>query len=84
MGVIDTRTFKSGNSIAVRLPRELGYAENEAIRIENDGKVLTIRPAIDAAAARRKVEAFVARRRARTPIGEIGERLPFDWPTRAE
>jgi antitoxin VapB len=36
MGVV-TKTFKSGNSVAVRLPKELGIAEGIQLEIEETG-----------------------------------------------
>jgi antitoxin VapB len=36
MGSI-TKTFKSGNSVAVRLPKELGIAEGTVLEIEQTG-----------------------------------------------
>lgn len=36
MGVM-TKTFKSGNSVAVRLPKELGIAEGTELEIEATG-----------------------------------------------
>jgi antitoxin VapB len=40
-----TRVFKSGNSLAVRIPKELGFSEpNEDVEIERQGNALIIRP----------------------------------------
>lgn len=36
MGAV-TKTFKSGNSIAVRLPKDLGIAEGTELEIEETG-----------------------------------------------
>lgn len=36
MGAV-TKTFKSGNSVAVRLPKELGIAEGTEVEIEETG-----------------------------------------------
>lgn len=36
MGAV-TKTFKSGNSVAVRLPKELGIAEGTELEIEETG-----------------------------------------------
>jgi antitoxin VapB len=36
MGAV-TKTFKSGNSVAVRLPKELGIAEGTELQIEETG-----------------------------------------------
>ncbi len=64
MGIVDSKTFKSGNSIAVRLPREVAFAPDIAVTIERHGNVLTIRPADDPAEAlarnRRLVEKLMA------------------------
>jgi antitoxin VapB len=40
-----TRVFKSGNSLAVRIPKELGLGEaGQDVEIERKGDVLVIRP----------------------------------------
>jgi antitoxin VapB len=83
MGIIDTRIFKSGNSMAVRLPKELGFEEGMAVQIERDGTGVTVRPTVDADAERRKVEAFVAEMLALGPVGVVGPREPIDIPDRA-
>jgi antitoxin VapB len=40
----DSKTFKSGNSEAVRLPKEVALGLNVAVTIRKDGDTLTIRP----------------------------------------
>jgi antitoxin VapB len=50
MGVVASKTFKSGNSIAVRLPKTIAFPADTPVTIERHGDTLTIRPAIDAAA----------------------------------
>ena len=45
-----TRVFKSGNSAAVRLPRELAVAVGTELEIERDGEVIHLRP------VRRKID----------------------------
>jgi antitoxin VapB len=40
-----TRVFKSGNSLAVRIPKELNFGEaSRDVEIERQGDVLIIRP----------------------------------------
>lgn len=40
-----TRVFKSGNSLAIRIPKELGFSEpNQDVEIERQGNALVIRP----------------------------------------
>jgi antitoxin VapB len=42
---VRTRIFRSGNSLAVRIPKDLAVAaESELVEIERQGDVLTIRP----------------------------------------
>lgn len=82
MGVIESKTFKSGNSVAVRLPRELGFAADVAVVIERTGDTITIRPAQDAAAEKRRLDEMIAALRAIGPVGEIGERDAVEIPER--
>lgn len=44
MPTVTSRTFKSGNSEALRLPREVAYGPGVEVTIERTGEVLTIRP----------------------------------------
>ena len=40
-----TRVFKSGNSMAVRIPKELAFADNiQEVEIERIGNTLVVRP----------------------------------------
>jgi antitoxin VapB len=82
MGTIESKTFKSGNSVAVRLPRELGFAADVAVVIERTGDTITIRPAQDAAAEKRRLDEMIAALRAIGPVGEIGERDAVEIPER--
>jgi len=45
MPVARTRTFKSGNSEALRLPRDVAYGEGVELVIVRSGDVMTIYPA---------------------------------------
>lgn len=45
MPIARTRTFKSGNSEAVRLPRDVAYGEGVELVIVRSGDVMTIYPA---------------------------------------
>jgi antitoxin VapB len=66
MGVIETKTFKSGNSVALRLPKSLAIGPDEKMLIEQKGGVLTIRRAQDREEERRKVRELAA------ALAEIG------------
>ncbi len=82
MGAIETKTFKSGNSVAVRLPKELGFETDMAVTIERNGDALTIRPAFDPAEEKRKLMEFVAELERLPAPGEIEEREPIEFPDR--
>ncbi|MGQ0711406.1 MAG: type II toxin-antitoxin system VapB family antitoxin [Rhodoferax sp.] len=42
-----TRVFKSGNSLAVRIPKELAFAEGpQEVEIERVGNTLVLRPVV--------------------------------------
>jgi antitoxin VapB len=82
MGVIDSKTFKSGNSVAVRLPKAVGIGPDIPVRIEYEGSTITIRLAKDPAEEKARVVRLVARLKAIGPVGEIERREPFDGPER--
>jgi antitoxin VapB len=44
MGVANSRTFRSGNSEAVRLPRDVSFGVDVEVTIVRSGDVLTIFP----------------------------------------
>jgi antitoxin VapB len=54
MGIVNSRTFRSGNSEAVRLPKDVAFGEDLDVTIVRSGDVLTIFP------ARRSVADLVA------------------------
>jgi antitoxin VapB len=45
MTIVRTRTFKSGNSEALRLPRDVAYGEDREMVIVRSGDVMTVYPA---------------------------------------
>ncbi len=45
MAASSTKAFKSGNSIAVRLPKEIAFEEGTDLIVERSGDVMTIYPA---------------------------------------
>ena len=44
MKIAHSRTFRSGNSEAVRLPKEVAFGAEVDVEIIRNGDVLTIRP----------------------------------------
>lgn len=76
MTTVTSKTFRSGNSQAVRLPREVAFADNTEVTIERSGDVLTIRP-------KRPSIAEMLRRLDELPApGEIEVRDPDIFPDR--
>lgn len=82
MSAVNSRTFKSGNSIAVRLPKEVALAPGMAVTIERSGDVLTIRPAVDPAEEKRKLRKFIEALSALPKPPEVEKREPIEFPDR--
>jgi len=82
MGIVDSKTFKSGNSIAVRLPKEVAFAPDIRVTIERNGDVLTIRPAIDASAEKRKLLDLIAELENLPKPDYVEKREPLEFPDR--
>ena len=83
MGAISSKTFKSGNSVAVRLPKKWGFDADTAVTLERVGAGIMILPAKDPAEEKRKLNRMIAALHAIGPVGEIGPREPVDIPERA-
>jgi antitoxin VapB len=83
MTTIVTRTFRSGNSEAIRLPAAMAFGLDTPVTLERNGDTVTVRAVADAAAERQKVLDLVAALRAIGPAGEVEVREPFDGPERA-
>lgn len=82
MGAHESKTFKSGNSVAVRLPKVLGIGPDERMLIEQDGDVLTIRRLKDPAEEKRKLIAMIGALRALGRPGEVERRESIEFPER--
>jgi antitoxin VapB len=65
---IPTKTFKSGNSVAVRLPKGLGVAPDTAMEIVRQGTDLLLRRVADLAQERAMIAELARRLRANGPI----------------
>lgn len=84
--VIKGRTFKSGNSSALRLPKELGLPPGTRVTIEKSGRGFAVQPIEDPDEVRRDLETMAAEIKAvwegagGPPLGEI--RDPDIFPNR--
>lgn len=84
--VVETRTFKSGNSVAVRLPKELGYEAGADVTIRRIGNRLEIAPLLDPAQERQALRDMVNEIRAIWEEAggppEPQRREPIEFPDR--
>lgn len=82
---VHTKTFKSGNSVAVRLPKGLGIGPNETFEITRHGDTLTARriPSKEEEAERLgRFRAMLEELKRLGPVGEIEKREPIEFPDR--
>lgn len=59
MGVHQTKTFRSGSSVALRLPKGLAVDAGEKMLIEQQGELLTVRRASRRAEVARRLRALL-------------------------
>lgn len=82
MGIVETKIFKSGNSVAVRLPAELGFEPGVSVTVESVGNEVKIKRVIDPVEEKRKLSELVAALRALGPIDDPEPREPIEFPER--
>lgn len=77
MKIVTSRTFRSGNSEALRLPKEVALGADVEVEIFKSGNVLTVRPR-PKMSPRELVEAL---RKLPKPE-EVGKRERIEFPDR--
>ncbi len=77
MGAVDSKVFRSGNSEAVRLPKEVAYGADIEVSISRSGDVITIVPK-----RKQSVAEMIERLRNLPKPDYIEEREPFEAPDR--
>ena len=82
MGAHDTKSFRSGNSVAVRFPRGTGLKSNVALTITREGNRYIVEPRIDPEEGKRRVRALIAALDALPPGGELGDREAIEFLSR--
>ena len=83
MGMHETRTFKSGNSEAVRLPQGVGFGVGVAVKVERDGDRVIITPSHNPDEEKARLLALLADLEAiGGPPDGVQEREPFEFPDR--
>lgn len=79
---VKTNAFKTGNSVAVRLPKEFGIRAGEGLELVRRGRTIEIRPAIDAAQERARLKALADALAAIGPIDGDREDGRIEFPDR--
>jgi antitoxin VapB len=82
MNAVSSKTFKSGNSVALRLPRVLGIGADVEMQVERNGDVLIVRRLKDPAEEKRKLREMVAELGTLPKPPSVQEREPIDFPER--
>ncbi len=76
MTAVRSKTFRSGNSEAVRLPKEMAFGYDTEVEIVRNGEIVTIRP------VRKSLVWLVEQLRTLPPPEHRLEREPFEAPER--
>ena len=80
---IHTKAFKSGNSVAVRLPKGFAIPAGAELEMNKTGDTVTIKLTRDSADVRRLLRKLTADMEAiGAPPDGVQKRDPFDWPDR--
>jgi antitoxin VapB len=79
---VHTKTFKSGNSVAVRLPKGFAIPEGVEVELDKSGDVVTLRLARDPAKEKARLLKMLEDLEAIGPVGEIEKREPIEFPDR--
>lgn len=82
MTVVHTKTFKSGNSVAVRLPKGFAIAAGTDVQMQKKGNTLMMHIVRDPATERLAIDELVRRLREIGPRGEIEKYEPTEFPDR--
>lgn len=81
---VHSKTFKSGNSVAVRLPKTFAIPAGAEVGISRSGNRVTVQLSGDQAVAKRRwLEALDALDKLPKP-GGIEKREPIEFPDRLE
>lgn len=80
--LIRTRTFKSGNSVAVRLPKGFAIPANADVELEKSGDVVTVRITRSPSAEKLRLETLVQALRSLSPAGADEARDRIEFPDR--
>lgn len=78
MATVNSKVFRSGNSEAVRLPREVAYGKDLDVTVTRSGDCIIIEPV-----RKRLTPAQLVEELKKLPRPSyVQAREPFDWPDR--
>lgn len=79
---VHTKTFKSGNSVAVRLPKGFAIPEGAEVELDKSGDVVTIRLTSDPAAEKARMLKWLDELKALPKPPHVQKREPIIFPKR--
>jgi len=79
MTTVVTKNFRSGNSEAVRLPKEIAYGRDMELEATRSGDLIILRPK---AKRRTPAETVALLRQIGRPADGVQAREPFEFPDR--
>lgn len=79
---VHTKTFKSGNSVAVRLPKGFAIAEGTEVELDKAGNVVTIRLARDPVEEKTRMLKWLDELYALPKPPSVEKREPIEFPKR--
>ena len=84
--VVHSKTFKSGDGVAVLLPDSFGLAAGAEVQLSRNGTTIEVRAvkpkSEDPATAKARLTAMMDRLREIGPVGEIEKHEPIEFPDR--
>ena len=81
---VKTNAFKSGNSVAVRLPKAFGIKAGEPLDVLNKGQKIEIRRSVDPEYARQQLAEMVRELREIGPIDGDPQDGRIEFPDRPD
>jgi antitoxin VapB len=79
-----TNAFKSGNSVAVRLPKDFGVNAGDQLELVQRGNKIELRRILDPEYEKAQVQELVRRLRALGPVKDPQLREPIEFPDRPD
>jgi antitoxin VapB len=79
---VKTSAFKSGNSIAVRLPKDFGIKAGDELELVQRGKKIELRRTVDPDYEKAQLQELVRQLRALGPVDDPQPREPIEFPDR--